>query len=137
MFDVYFLCVARFNCSLRIVCAYCLIVQGTYSGLTSLSPRLLEMAQAMRLTSRQTLLWACLPLSRPAILNGIKVSAVINVGTATLAVFVGGGGGAYIVMGLALNDTPMILNGAIPAAIQALLLNALFKKMIHAGKTEV
>ncbi len=91
------------------------IVQGTYSGLTSLSPRLLEMAQAMRLTSRQTLLWACLPLSRPAILNGIKVSAVINVGTATLAVFVGGGGGAYIVMGLALNDTPMILNGAIPA----------------------
>jgi osmoprotectant transport system permease protein len=104
------------------------IVQGTYSGLQSLNPQLVEAAQTLRLSPRQTLFWVKLPLSWVAIANGIKVSAVINVGTATMAAFIGGGGyGTYIVTGLALNDIPMMLNGAIPAALLALLINLMFE----------
>jgi osmoprotectant transport system permease protein len=63
-----------------------------------------------------------LPLALPSILSGIKTSAVINVGTATIAAFVGAGGyGERIVSGLALNDNAMLLAGAVPAAALALI----------------
>jgi osmoprotectant transport system permease protein len=69
-----------------------------------------------------------LPLASPSILAGIKTSAVINVGTATLAGLIGGGGyGEPIQSGLQLNDTPTILLGAIPAAVLALLVQAGFR----------
>jgi osmoprotectant transport system permease protein len=74
----------------------------------------LEPAQRLRLVE--------LPLAAPSILAGIKTSAVINVGTATIAAFVGAGGyGERIASGLALNDNVMLLAGAIPAAALALL----------------
>jgi osmoprotectant transport system permease protein len=66
-----------------------------------------------------------LPLAAPAIMAGVRTSAVIAVGTATLAAFIGAGGlGDPIVAGLALSDTRMILSGAIPAALLALLVDA-------------
>ena len=69
-----------------------------------------------------------LPLALPAILAGIKTSAVINVGTATIAAFVGAGGyGERIVSGLALNDNVTLLAGAIPAAALALLVQGAFE----------
>lgn len=105
------------------------IVRGAYSGLMEVNPRYREVSQAIGLHPRQTLFWILLPLGRGAIWNGICVSAVINVGTATLAAFIGGGGyGTYIVTGLALNDISMILNGAIPAAILALVLHAILRR---------
>ena len=65
-----------------------------------------------------------LPLAAPAIMAGVRTSAVIAVGTATLAAFIGAGGlGDPIVAGLALSDTRMILSGAIPAALLALLVD--------------
>ena len=65
-----------------------------------------------------------LPLAAPVIMAGIRTAAVINVGTATLAAFIGAGGlGDPIVAGLALSDTRMILSGAIPAALLALLVD--------------
>ena len=65
-----------------------------------------------------------IPLAMPAILSGIKTAAVISIGTATLAAFIGAGGlGEPIVTGLALNDVNLILQGAIPAAILAILSN--------------
>jgi osmoprotectant transport system permease protein len=69
-----------------------------------------------------------LPLAAPTILAGIKTSAVINVGTATIAAFIGAGGyGERIVTGLALNDHAMLLAGAIPAAALALLIEGAFR----------
>ena len=79
-----------------------------------------------------------LPLAAPTILAGIKTSAVINVGTATIAAFIGAGGyGERIVTGLALNDNAMLLAGAVPAAAMALLIEGAFRLgerwMIPAG----
>ena len=72
--------------------------------------------------------WLRRPLASVSILAGLKTSAILTVGTATLAAFVGGGGyGTLIVRGLALDDVATILAGAIPAALMALLLHALFE----------
>ncbi|MFS8069160.1 MAG: ABC transporter permease, partial [Byssovorax sp.] len=88
---------------------------------------LLESAEALGLSPRATLLSIKIPLASRAILAGIKTCAVINVGTATLAAFIGAGGfGAPISMGLTLNDTDMILQGAIPSAAVAIAAEGLF-----------
>jgi osmoprotectant transport system permease protein len=69
-----------------------------------------------------------LPLAMPTILSGIRIASVINVGTATLAAFIGAGGlGEYIVTGLALNNTELILKGAIPAALLAIVIELFFE----------
>jgi osmoprotectant transport system permease protein len=69
-----------------------------------------------------------LPLALPTIMAGIKTSAVINVGTATIAAFIGAGGfGERIAQGLALNDHRMLIAGALPAAALALAVHALFE----------
>jgi osmoprotectant transport system permease protein len=74
------------------------------------------------LTARQVLLRVQLPLARPTLLAGVKTAAVINVGTATVAAFIGAGGlGERIVAGLAVNDTQTMLAGAVPAAALAVL----------------
>jgi len=68
------------------------------------------------------------PLALPSILAGVKTSAVINVGTATIAAFIGAGGyGERIASGLALNDNVTLLAGAIPAAVLALLIQSVFE----------
>ena len=86
------------------------------------------MATGIGLTRWQRLRLIEIPLSTPTIFAGIKTAAVIYIGTATLAAFIGAGGlGEFIVTGLALNNTLMILNGAIPAAILAILVEFLFE----------
>ena len=103
------------------------IVRNTCTGLESIDKKLKETSQVLGLKSSQRLFWIEIPLSMPSILAGIKTSAVVNVGTATLAAFIGCGGlGSFIVTGLALNDINIILHGAIPAAILALILQSLF-----------
>jgi osmoprotectant transport system permease protein len=112
------------------LCLYALlpIVRNTYAALTSLDPALVEMATVMGLSSGQRLWWVELPLGAVTILAGIKTSAVMTVGTATLAAFIGGGGyGTLIVTGLALNDLGTILAGAVPAALMALAVHAAFE----------
>jgi osmoprotectant transport system permease protein len=99
---------------------------------------LIESADVLGLSKWDRLRLVEFPLASPAILAGIKLSAVINVGTATLAAFIGAGGyGAIIVTGLALNDTNLILQGAIPSAILALLVHGIFeildRKLIPEG----
>jgi len=74
-----------------------------------------------------------LPLAAPAVLAGVKTAAVVSVGTATLAAFVGAGGlGEPIITGLTLNDQRLILAGAIPAALLALAVELLFELLEHA-----
>jgi osmoprotectant transport system permease protein len=98
------------------------IVRNTYAGLTDVGPNFRAAGLALGLRSRDCLLLIELPLAARVILAGIKTSAVINVGTATIAAFIGAGGfGERIAAGLALNDHVMLLAGAIPAAALALI----------------
>ncbi len=98
------------------------IVRNTHAGLTQISPPLRESAEVLGLPPAAKLKLIELPLAMGTILAGIKTSAVINVGTATIAAFIGAGGyGERIAAGLALNDNGLLLAGAIPAAVLALL----------------
>jgi osmoprotectant transport system permease protein len=103
------------------------IVRNTHTGLLATGEGLRQAALALGLGARDRLLAIELPLARPSILAGIKTSAVINVGTATIAAFIGAGGyGERIAAGLAVNDNLMLLAGAVPAAVLALLIQGLF-----------
>ena len=104
------------------------IVRNTHSGLLAVGKGMRQAALALGLRPRERLRLIELPLALPSILAGIKTSAVINVGTATIAAFVGAGGyGERIVSGLALNDNAMLLAGAVPAAALALLVQGAFE----------
>jgi osmoprotectant transport system permease protein len=97
------------------------IVRSTFTGVRDASPEAVEAARALGMTPVQTLRSVRLPLAAPLVLAGVRTAAVIAVGTATLAAFIGAGGlGEPIVTGLALSDTRRILLGAIPAALLAL-----------------
>jgi osmoprotectant transport system permease protein len=102
------------------------ILRNTYTGVRDADPGAVDAAQALGMTSGQVLQYVRLPLAAPVIMAGIRTAAVIDVGTATLAAFIGAGGlGEPIVAGLALSDTRMILSGAVPAALLALVVDAL------------
>jgi osmoprotectant transport system permease protein len=104
------------------------IVRNTHAGLAAVAPTMRQAALALGLLSRECLIYVELPLASRMILAGIKTSAVINVGTATIAAFIGAGGfGERIAAGLALNDRTMLLAGAIPAAALALLVQSGFE----------
>ena len=104
------------------------IVRNTYSGLADIAPDLRESAVALGLPPGYRLRVIELPLASRAILAGVKTSAVINVGTATIAAFIGAGGfGERIAQGLALNDNATLLAGAVPAAALALLVHGAFE----------
>lgn len=103
------------------------IVRNTHAGLTGIPKGMRQAAIALGLSARDRLVSVELPLAMPSILAGVKTSAVINVGTATIAAFVGAGGyGERIVQGLALNDNTLMLAGALPAAALALLVQWAF-----------
>ena len=103
------------------------IVHNTHAGLQGVGKGMRQAALALGLSSRDTLLLIELPLAAPTILAGIKTSAVIGVGTATIAAFIGAGGyGERIAQGLALNDNITLLAGALPAAGLAMLVQGLF-----------
>jgi osmoprotectant transport system permease protein len=98
------------------------IIQNTYVGITSIDRGVREAAIAMGMTSGQLLRQLELPLSLSIVLAGIRVSAVTTIGIATIAAAVGAGGlGELIFRGLAMVDTRMILAGAVPAAILAII----------------
>ena len=98
------------------------VVRNTYVGITGISEPVREAAVAMGLTSRQLLWQVELPLASPVILAGIRVATVITIGVATIAAPIGAGGlGEFIFRGIAMVDNGVILAGAIPAAVMALL----------------
>ena len=100
------------------------ILRNTYTGVRDAAPEAVGAAWALGMTPAQVLRYVRLPLAAPVIMAGIRTAAVINVGTATLAAFIGAGGlGDPIAAGLALSDTRMILSGALPAALLALLVD--------------
>jgi len=100
------------------------ILRNTYTGVRDAAPDVVQAARALGTTPWQILRWIRLPLALPVILAGVRTAAVITVGTATLAAFIGAGGlGEPIVTGLQLADTRRILSGAIPAALLALVVD--------------
>jgi osmoprotectant transport system permease protein len=100
------------------------ILRNTYSGVRDAAPDAVQAALALGMTRRQALGMVRLPLAAPVILAGIRTAAVITVGTTTLAAFIGAGGlGVPIVSGLQLADNTIILSGAVPAAILAILVD--------------
>ncbi|MEN8375530.1 MAG: glycine betaine ABC transporter substrate-binding protein [Gemmatimonadota bacterium] len=100
------------------------IARNTYTGVRDAGPAAVAAGRALGMTPGQLLRQVRLPLAAPVIMAGVRTAAVISVGTATLAAFIGAGGlGDPIVAGLALSDTRMILSGAIPAAVLAFLVD--------------
>jgi osmoprotectant transport system permease protein len=103
------------------------IVRNTYTGLHDIPLTVRESAEALGLPAAARLRLVELPMAARSILAGIKTSAVINVGTATLGALVGAGGyGQPILTGIRLEDVGLILQGAVPAAVLALLIQGLF-----------
>ncbi|MEE8139726.1 MAG: ABC transporter permease, partial [Alphaproteobacteria bacterium] len=104
------------------------IVRNTHAGLAGIADPLRRSALALGLTEAARLWRVELPLAAPVILAGIKTSAVINIGTATLGALIGAGGyGQPILTGIRLDDTSLILQGAIPAAALALAVQGAFE----------
>ncbi|MBF4500864.1 ABC transporter permease [Savagea sp. SN6] len=103
------------------------IMRNTYTGIKEVDPATIEAARGMGMTSAQILFRVELPLALPTIMAGIRTAAVINVGNATLAAFIGAGGlGDFIFLGITRGIDGLILLGAIPAALLAILIESLF-----------
>lgn len=104
------------------------IARNAITALVTIDPLLRRVALALGLTELQQLRHIYVPLALPHVLAGVRIAAVVSIGTATLAAFIGAGGlGEPIVTGLALNDTGLILQGAIPAALLALCAELFFE----------
>jgi osmoprotectant transport system permease protein len=103
------------------------IVRNTHAGLTGIAPALLDSSEALGLSRRTRLVRIELPLALPTILAGLRTAAVIAVGLATLGAIIGAGGyGQPILTGIRLADNRLILEGAVPAAVFALLIEGAF-----------
>jgi osmoprotectant transport system permease protein len=106
------------------------IIRNTYAGINNIDPKLIESGNSMGLNNWQLLYMLELPLSTQIIMAGIRTSMVINIGTATLAAFIGAGGlGDFIITGITLNDHSLIMKGAVPAAFLALSVDFLLGKL--------
>ena len=104
------------------------IMRNTVTGLGSVSSGLRMAGAALGMTPGQSMRLVLLPLALPTVMAGVRTASAIAIGTATIAAFIGAGGyGERIVTGLALNDSQLLLAGALPAAALALLSEALFE----------
>jgi osmoprotectant transport system permease protein len=110
------------------------VIRNTYTGIDGVDPGVREAAVAMGMTASQRLFRVDLVLAFPVIMAGIRTATVINVGVGTLAAYIAAGGlGEFIFGGIALNNTNMILAGAIPAALLAIVLDFLLSLLQRTG----
>jgi osmoprotectant transport system permease protein len=106
------------------------ILRNTYTGIKEVDASLIEAAMAMGMNTRKRLMKVELPLATPVIMAGIRTAMVLIVGTATLAALIGAGGlGDIILLGIDRNNTALIILGAIPAALLAILFDILLRRM--------
>jgi osmoprotectant transport system permease protein len=106
------------------------VLRNTYVGLTGIDPAVLQAAEAMGMTDAQILWRVRLPLALPVILAGIRTATVITIGVATIAAAIGAGGlGTFIFRGVAMVSDAVILAGAIPAALLAILADVLLARL--------
>jgi osmoprotectant transport system permease protein len=112
--------------------AYALLplLRNTYTGIKEVDPSLLEAARAMGMNTRKRLLKVELPLATPVILAGIRTATILIIGTATIAALIGAGGlGSIILLGIDRNDYSLIVIGAIPTAILAIIFDVLLRQL--------
>ena len=106
------------------------ILQNTHAGIRSVDPAVVEAATGLGMTDRQRLLWVELPLAFPVVLAGVRIAVVVGIGLATIAAAIGAGGlGVLIYRGVATVDHRLILAGAVPAALLALLADFLLGRL--------
>ena len=106
------------------------ILRNTYTGINEVDPSLIEAARAMGMNSQRRLMKVELPLAMPVIMAGIRTAMVLIVGTATIAALIGAGGlGDLILLGIDRNNTSLIVLGAIPAALLAILFDFLLRRL--------
>lgn len=106
------------------------ILRNTYTGILGVNPALVDAGKGMGMTSRQILFMVELPLTLPILMAGIRTATVLTIGVAALATFIGAGGlGDLITRGLNVMDKNLILAGAIPAAILAIIFDLILKKL--------
>lgn len=106
------------------------ILRNTYAGITGVDPSLVDAGKGMGMTSFQILFMVELPMTMPILMAGIRTSTVLTIGVAALATFIGAGGlGDVIIRGLNIADKNLILAGAIPAALLALVFDFVLKKL--------
>lgn len=97
------------------------IIKNTYIGINSIEPSIIEAGRWMGMTKSQILTMVEIPLALPIIMGGIRISTVINIGTATIAALIGAGGlGDFIFKGISMSNNNMILAGAVPTALLAI-----------------
>lgn len=113
------------------------ILKNTYTGLSSISPISLEVAQGIGLTRMQRLIYVELPMSIPYLMSGIRIAAVAAVSTMTIAAFAGASGlGTFIQLGMNSRNYPMTLMGAAASSVMALALDFLLGRVEHAFTSE-
>jgi len=106
------------------------ILRNTYTGLRDAAPAAVQAATALGMTPAQVLVQVRLPLAAPILMAGVRTAAVLTVGTATLAAFIGAGGlGEPIVSGVQSVDAALILSGALPAAALAIAVDAILGRV--------
>jgi osmoprotectant transport system permease protein len=104
------------------LCALLPLIRNTYAGIRGVDPAVVEAGRAMGLTDRQLLFQVELPLASGVIVAGVRIATVVSIGLATIAAAIGAGGlGEFIFRGLAMVNNQVILAGAVPAALLALL----------------
>ncbi|MBC1216749.1 ABC transporter permease, partial [Trichormus variabilis ARAD] len=102
------------------------LIRNTYTGISGVDPAIREAGRGMGMTDRQLLLQVEIPLAMAVILAGVRVATVISIGIATIAAAIGAGGlGVFIFRGIAVVNDQLILAGAVPAAVIALLADLL------------
>lgn len=114
------------------------IIKNTYIGINSIEPSIIEAGRGMGMTKTQILTMVEIPLALPIIMGGIRISTVINIGTATIAALIGAGGlGDLIFKGISMGNNHLILAGAIPTALLAIsvdfILGIVEKKLTPQG----
>jgi osmoprotectant transport system permease protein len=108
------------------------ILRNTFAGISGVDPAVLEAARAMGMTPRQTLWQVQLPLAIGVIMAGVRVATVITIGVATIAAAIGAGGlGVFIFRGVAMASNPVLLAGALPAALLAVAADLLLGSLEH------
>ena len=106
------------------------ILRNTYTAVNQIDPSLIMVARGIGLYPMEIFFSVKLPLAFPTLLAGVRTATTLNIGTATLAAFIGAGGlGEPIVTGLALNDSHLILQGAVPAAFLAIIIDGIFSSI--------
>ncbi len=106
------------------------ILKNTYTGLVNINPQTIESAYGIGMTSMQVLLKVRMPLAMPVIMSGVRISAVTAVGLMTIAAYIGAGGlGNYVISGIQTSNPNLMLSGAIPACLLALLMDFSISKL--------